>query len=190
MKLYNYENDLYEDIDDDGVEEKLFSGSYGIPKGTKLHLEDSEGQVVEMDSSEAVKAIGSGTHSFVGADRARAREMDSKYGDGANELKAHGEQVLRSLSLGISDPILANTISTKEDIEGRKEANAEATALTDVVTTAGTLLLNPANAFKKLTPLGVVDNLALKLGTKTGKAVEKVLSKTTSKAGLIGAQTV
>ena len=120
--LHNLETNKIQPVHDNMVDELIRSGKYQFVD-REIEMENLEGEIGTMPAEDAAAAImddGSG-YKFLTSDVKRSIEVEEKYGDAGNQLRAAAEGAARSATLGLSDVAMTQMGVPYEDLEGRSE---------------------------------------------------------------------
>jgi hypothetical protein len=170
-KLVNTKTMVAENVPADQASDLFLSGSHNLPRQSRIALNDSMGNPVNVDSSEVYEALQNG-YSFADDEAVRKAEVQEKYGKGlGDDLKAFAAGAARGITFGGSDLALTGSGLVKpETLAGLEEANPIPSTVGEVGGIVGSLAVPFA------TPVGAV--------AKAGRAVEgaiasKLASETT-----------
>ena len=170
-KLVNTKTRVAENVPADQASDLFLSGSHNLPRQSRIALNDSMGNPVNVDSSEVYEALQNG-YSFADDEAVRKAEVQEKYGKGlGDDLKAFAAGAARGITFGGSDLALTGSGLVKpETLAGLEEANPIPSTVGEVGGIVGSLAVPFA------TPVGAV--------AKAGRAVEgaiasKLASETT-----------
>lgn len=130
-KLYNQNTQQFEFISDDNAHEKLAdtASPYALDNEDQHFIENEDGEIEELDAAGAMNAVENrpGTR-YMSLDGKLLRDDQAKYETAPQIAKTIGEGMARSVTLGMSDPILAKIyketgFDDPREIKRRQEEN-------------------------------------------------------------------
>tara|TARA_R100001082_G_scaffold106728_1_gene79851 strand:+ start:2273 stop:6805 length:4533 start_codon:yes stop_codon:yes gene_type:complete len=178
-RLYNYESNAYETIEDEKVKDAVASGAYGFAKDAEVNIVLPNGQPYKIHGSDAFEAFKMGAQ-FESKEAATNRAFKQEYGSGlGNAMLAFGAGLGRGVTFGISDAMLSTVVDPKilqtyqEEFGGLSLTGEIGGAILPAFFTAGGGALGTA---ARLTPAGRSAMLSTRLGEKAGEATFKKIA--------------
>jgi hypothetical protein len=167
---FNNDTKALEHVPGEKLGDAFLSGTHNLPAGKPVTLADSSGSLVDVDPSEAYKAVTQHGYRFAGDNEIQDADNQQTYGEGlGNAAKAFGAGALRSASFGVSDQLATKTgLVSPETLYNLKKYNPGSTLAGEAAGIIGSIA---APEIEGLGALGSVAN-PVKAISRLGEGIE------------------
>lgn len=162
------------------------SGRFLVSDDSEVLMTDNVGRTVSVVGSQGIESVLSQGGAYGDPQSLRFQKFQDEFGGAGQTAIAAGEGVLRGVTLGFSDPLLAGTgITTEENILARQEASPGVAVAGEIVGAVAPALLTGGTGAvataARLTPAG----RAAMVGTGAARAVGGGAARRLAAAGAI-----
>ena len=174
MKLINLESGIFEELSEDQVTDAVKSGLYSFPVDEQVTIVSPNGEFGYADGQTALDLLLDETsgYRFQSEESRRRDNLEREAESATGVAKTAAEGALRGLTFGLSDPVLANSISSPEAMQARREANPITSIVSEVT---GALAPLPTKALAPLKVIGAPSRAVDKIGRTAQAGVTKAL---------------